>query len=161
MENIDVNTDVRVLKQKMEAFLGRCRQKGLRITPQRTAIYEALLKTTEHPHAEKVCSQVRRILPNISMDTVCRALKTFTEAGEIFVVEGSGVPKRFDANLEKHSHFRCLKCNCILDVCGDWVDNFQVEKNFAAKHKITKKVVYLEGLCESCLGGSSFLPGSN
>ena len=85
------------------------------------------------------------------MDTVCRTLQTFTEVGEIFAIEGSGDPKRFDANLVKHSHFRCLKCHRVLDICSDWVDNFPVDKKFAIKHQIVKKTVYLEGLCESCL----------
>jgi len=151
MQNSDVDMDVKDIKQRMDAFLQRCRQKGLRITPHRTAIYETLLKTSEHPHAEKICSYVRRIFPNISMDTVCRALQTFSELGEIFAIEGSGDPKRFDANLDKHSHFRCLKCSRVLDICSDWVDNFPVDEKFAIKHQIVKKTVYLEGLCDSCL----------
>jgi Fur family peroxide stress response transcriptional regulator len=51
-------------------FRARCRAMGLKITPQRTAVYKALLETEKHPSAEMVYRRVRRTFPSISLDIV-------------------------------------------------------------------------------------------
>jgi Fur family peroxide stress response transcriptional regulator len=79
----------------------RCREAGLKITPQRLAVYKVLLGSAEHPSAEAVFRKAREVLPNISLDTVNRTLLTLSEIGAALVVEGSGDAKRFDGNLER------------------------------------------------------------
>jgi len=96
-------------KQKMADFKAKCRQTGLRITPQRLAVYQELVKSREHPSADMLYRKVRKILPNISLDTVNRTLLTLAEIGAAFIVEGSGDVKRFDGRLDNHQHFMCVK----------------------------------------------------
>jgi Fur family peroxide stress response transcriptional regulator len=104
------------LKDKMEAFQVKCRGAGLRITPQRIAVFKALVESKEHPSAEMLHRKMRNIFPSISLDTVNRTLLTLVEIGAAFVVEGSGEPKRFDGGLKNHQHFKCVKCRRIIDL---------------------------------------------
>jgi Fur family peroxide stress response transcriptional regulator len=134
----------------MEAFRARCRETGLKVTPQRTAVYRALLETTEHPSAEAVFRQVREVFPSISLDTVNRTLLTLSDIGVAFVVEGSGDAKRFDANLKNHQHFKCLKCRQIIDFHHEPYDQIEVPENLAGRFTVLRKTVYLEGLCDVC-----------
>jgi Fur family peroxide stress response transcriptional regulator len=138
------------VRTNMEAFRARCRETGLKVTPQRTAVYKALLETTEHPSAEVVFRQVRRVFPSISLDTVNRALLTLSDIGVAFVVEGTGEAKRFDANLKNHQHFKCLKCRHIIDFHHEPFDRIEVPENLAGRFTVLRKTVYLEGLCDMC-----------
>lgn len=144
------NSGKRDTEKQMIAFQARCRETGLKVTPQRMAVYKALVETTEHPSAEVVFRKVRRIFPSISLDTVNRTLLTLSDMGEAFVVEGSGDAKRFDANLALHQHFKCLRCKRIIDFHHEAFDQIDVPENLAGRVTVLRKTVYLEGLCERC-----------
>ena len=132
-------------------FTGLCRETGLKVTPQRTAIYRELINTDEHPSAEMLYRKVRKLFPSISLDTVNRTLLTLKEIGAAFVVEGSGDAKRFDGGMEKHQHFKCVKCKRIVDYHHQPFDVIKVPGNIAKKFKILRKTVYIEGICDLCL----------
>ena len=139
------------IKKKMDDFFRLCKDNGLKITPQRTAIYKILLESDTHPCAKIVFRKARRIFPNIAMDTVNQTLLTLNEIGAAFIVEGTGDVRRFDANLKKHQHFRCLKCSRIMDFHHKSYDDMSTPKEIADKFKVLRKTVYFEGLCTSCL----------
>jgi len=138
------------VKEKMDAFQAGCRRAGLKVTPQRLAVYKALLETDEHPSAEMVFQRVRGVFPSISLDTVNRTLLTLSEIGAAFVVEGSGDAKRFDGNLENHQHFKCVKCKRIFDFHHKPFDDIPVPKSIGRKFTILRKTVYFEGVCDLC-----------
>lgn len=138
----------------MNAFQVKCRETGLKVTPQRMAVYKALMETTEHPSAEVVFRKVRRTFPSISLDTVNRTLLTLSEIGAAFIVEGSGDAKRFDADLTTHQHFKCLKCRRIIDFHHEPFDRIEVPENLLGRCTVLRKTVYLEGLCTQCKDGS-------
>ena len=138
------------LDEKTRWFEGRCREIGLKVTPQRVAIYRELLRTDEHPSAEMLHRKVRGLLPSISLDTVNRTLLTLAEIGAASVVEGSGEPKRFDGGPESHQHFKCVKCRRIIDFHYKPFDNIPTPKGISKKFTVLKKTVYLEGICDLC-----------
>ena len=140
------------MKLDVESFERKCRRAGLKVTPQRIAVYKVLAGTNEHPCAESVFQQVKKLIPNISLDTVNRTLLTLNRIGVAFIVEGSGDPKRFDANLYDHQHFKCIKCKKIIDFHHRLFDNIKVPPSLAKRFKVLRKTVYLEGICRSCLG---------
>ncbi|MHC4497927.1 MAG: Fur family transcriptional regulator [Planctomycetota bacterium] len=138
------------LEHKLDVFRANCRRAGLKITPQRTEVYKALVTTNEHPSAEMVFRKVRNVLPNISLDTVNRTLLTLNDIGSSFIVEGSGDPKRFDANLKNHQHFKCVRCKKIFDFCHEPFDKIEVPAIIKKKFTVLRKTVYLEGICNIC-----------
>lgn len=141
------------VQEKMEIFHRRCHDAGLRVTPQRTAIYKVLVETDQHPSAEMVFRQVRQVFPCISLDTVNRTLLTLSEIGTAFVVEGSGDAKRFDANLESHQHFKCVKCKRIVDFRHEPFEHIGAPENLPGPFKVLRTTVYVEGVCDLCLAG--------
>ncbi|MDD5327137.1 MAG: transcriptional repressor [Phycisphaerae bacterium] len=133
-----------------DKFEARCHKAGLKVTPQRIAVYNALIGSKEHPSADTLWRKVRKTFPNISLDTVNRTLLTLAEIGAAFIVEGSGDVKRFDGCLENHQHFRCVKCKKIIDFHHKPFDNIPVPKSISGKYTVLKKTVYLEGICDLC-----------
>ncbi len=136
--------------EKMNTFKKLCRMHGLRITPQRTIIYKELIRAKNHPSVEMLYKKVRKSFPNISFDTVYRTAISFAEIGLVRVVEGWGDPKRFDSNISPHHHFRCIKCNKIVDFNYVPFDELAVPEQLRRRFVITRKRVILEGLCEQC-----------
>jgi len=136
--------------QRMDAFRARCHEVGLKITPQRTAVYQALVETYEHPSAEMICRRVRRRYPNISLDTVNRTLLTLNEIGAAFIVEGTGDAKRFDANLNDHQHFKCIRCKRIVDFHHEPFDRIAVPECLTDGFTVLRTTVYIEGVCDQC-----------
>ena len=134
----------------MDRFVNRCHKAGLRVTPQRMAVYKMLTESKEHPSALMVYKQVKKELPSISLDTVNRTLQTLSTIGAAFVVEGSGEVKRFDANLHNHQHFKCLKCKRIIDFHHEGFDNIELPASIGEKFIVLRKTVYFEGICEAC-----------
>jgi Fur family peroxide stress response transcriptional regulator len=139
-----------MLKEKMEALRAKCREAGLKITPQRMAVYKVLIESEQHPSAEVVFRKVREVVPNISLDTVNRTLLTLADIGAASIVEGTGDVKRFDGKLETHQHFKCVKCKRIFDFHYKPFDNIEVPKNISRRFTVLKKTVYFEGVCDVC-----------
>ena len=135
---------------RLSDFEERCRENGLKITPQRVAVYKALVGTDTHPTAEEVHKMVKREFRNISLDTVNRTLLTLTEIGVAFQVEGTGQPRRYDGGLEDHQHFRCIKCGKVIDFHYEPFDNIAIPQYLQGQFEIIRKTVYLEGICGIC-----------
>jgi Fur family peroxide stress response transcriptional regulator len=151
------------VEERMEAFRAKCSQKGLKITPQRLGVFKILIESDEHPSAEALFRRVRKVFPNISLDTVNRTLLMFNEIGVASVAEGSGGPKRYEGNLQSHHHFMCVKCRKISDFSHEPFDETGTpksgkkqyyEKISRSKVLVLKKTIYLQGICAECLESS-------
>ena len=135
---------------EMNRFFSKCREKNLKITPQRTTLFEEILSAADHPTAEAMYQRVRKRLPNISFDTVNRTLTTFAEFGIIRQVENRGSVKRYDPNVDPHHHFQCIKCHRIIDFVDANYDKLDSPRNLPQGLLVLDKRVVLEGLCDRC-----------
>jgi Fur family peroxide stress response transcriptional regulator len=145
-----VNSDITNTSQIIDSFEKVCRAKGLRITHQRTEIFKALLKHTNHPTTEDVFEQVRKHLKTISLDTVYRTIATFEEYGLIRRVHHIDNATRFDVNISDHHHLVCSKCNKIEDFYWPDFDQMKLPKSISSWGQIDVKHVVINGLCLSC-----------
>ncbi|HXZ88234.1 MAG TPA: transcriptional repressor [Candidatus Binataceae bacterium] len=103
-------------RERLAEFAERCRVRGLAVTPQRLAIIEALLNSTDHPRAERIFDEVRQRHPHISLATVHRTLETLCRIGEARKVTALHDSARYDGNLKPHHHVICVRCRRIRDV---------------------------------------------
>lgn len=134
----------------LESFTNKCRENNLKITPQRTAIYNELVGACDHPSADIIHKRVRKHFPNISLDTVNRTVLPFADLGIVKIVEGYGTPKRFDPNIENHHHFQCIKCHKIIDFHHKTYDKIRIPDDIKNKLTVLNKKVVLEGICDKC-----------
>ena len=150
MNNQESTSSSTDLDKKTVWFTCLCREKRLKVTPQRIAIYRELVKTDEHPSAEMLHEKVRQVFASISLDTVNRTLLTLNDIGAAFIVEGSGDAKRFDGGLEAHQHFKCIKCKRVIDFLHEPFNNIKVPQEMEEMFVVLRKSVYLEGICDLC-----------
>jgi Fur family transcriptional regulator, peroxide stress response regulator len=104
---------MRTIPKSSDAAL---RARGLRLTGPRRVILEVLRGTESHPTAEWVYRLVRRRLPRVSLGTIYRNLRLLVAEG--LAAEIPGPHARFDANMDAHHHFTCVRCGRIVDVDG-------------------------------------------
>lgn len=121
-----------------------------RKTKQREAILRVLEGTSSHPTADWVYEQVRKEIPNISLGTVYRNLKSLQQEGKILELDLAGTVSRFEANTQNHHHFRCEQCGCIFDV-DEPVDG-ELDERVAQKtgFKVSYHRLEFRGLCKDC-----------
>jgi len=134
----------------LNAFVEKCKECNLKITPQRTAIYKELIKAKDHPSADVIYQAIKRTFPNISFDTVNRTLLTFSEIGIIDLVEGHGDPRRFDPNMDSHHHFYCISCGEIMDFYHEAFDKLIIPGEIKQKFTVSSMRVVLKGFCDRC-----------
>lgn len=79
-------------------------EKGLRITPQRLAIFEAILKLYNHPTADDIAAFIKHDYPNVATGTVYKVLDSLVENGLIEKVKTEKDVMRYDAIVENHHH---------------------------------------------------------
>jgi Fur family transcriptional regulator, peroxide stress response regulator len=142
---------IRGRQSEMELFRSKCKEHGMRVTHQKVMIYEALLGSLDHPSPEQIYEKLKKNVHGLSLDTVYRTLSVFHEMGLVDLVDGFGSARRFDPMLEKHHHFRCIKCGTIIDFTSDDYDKIEIPKDIARQCKVIKLQVTIEGLCKKCL----------
>ncbi len=139
-------------KKKLEGFLKRCKVFGLKITPQRIAIYKEVLNSLNHPSAEGIYRKIKEAHPSMSFDTVNRTLLTFAEMGLLEIVEGSGDVRRFDPNAEPHHHPPFIRCGAIIDFYTKKYAHLEIPKEIKGKFLVNRMRVVVEGFCNRCRG---------
>ncbi len=137
----------------VDEFRKICQKHQLKVTPQRVAIYKELLNDAGHPTADTVYQKVKEVFPSISFDTVNRTLIRFTQIGLIGTIECSGQGKKYDPNLKRHHHFKCIHCGIILDFYHSPFDDLKVPAEKIMNFKVINRKVVLTGICERCSPG--------
>jgi Fur family transcriptional regulator, peroxide stress response regulator len=135
-----------------EEFVRISREQGLKVTPQRAAVYEAIASLDTHPSADEVYRIVKKKLSHISFDTVNRTLLTFAEHGIIEILESISGVRRFEPNLGQHHHLQCVRCGKIIDFEYQGYNDLPVPDHVQEEFTVVKKRVCLTGFCGECSG---------
>jgi Fe2+ or Zn2+ uptake regulation protein len=92
------------------------RARGLKVTPQRQAVFRMLHDATEHPTAEAVHAIVSADMPTISLRTVYQTLNDLVAMGEIAALDLGTGSTRFDPADGPHHHVVCTRCGDVRDL---------------------------------------------
>lgn len=117
---------------KPEELSKRLIEKGLKVTPQRIAILEAIIKLCNHPTAENIIEYIRKNHPNIATATVYKVLDALVENGLIQKVKTENDIMRYDAVLDSHHHLYCSESDRIEDYYNDELNGL-LDKYFEEK----------------------------
>jgi Fur family peroxide stress response transcriptional regulator len=126
------------------------RKKGYKATTQRIAICRFALHSRDHPSAQTVYDEVRRVHPTVSLATVYKTLQILTEHDLIQELDLPESHARFDSCMDPHINLVCMWCGNIQDF-NDSAARDMVER-VAAKAQFTRKGQRLDiyGFCKSC-----------
>ena len=138
------------VQDKVNSFINRCKKLGIKVTPQRIAIYKELADTDEHPSTETIYKKILKYYPNISLTTVYRTLETFEKLGLVSVVNVLYNAARYDANLEPHHHLVCVMCKKVEDFYDDSLANLNIPQRSLLEYKLLGYTIQLNGICSNC-----------
>jgi len=121
-----------------------------RWTRQREVILEELRKLRTHPTAAGLYDVVRRRLPKVSLATVYRNLERLSELGYVRKLDLGGSEARFDGNLERHDHVRCVCCGRVDDLPGPPLElGRDAHDDWGGYEMVDYRLEFL-GVCPAC-----------
>ena len=103
------------IRRRVDEMIGRCREAGMNVTPQRLAVYKALLRSEDHPTPEMLFKAVKRSMPSLSLATIYKSLDALEKLGVVQAVQIDSDSRRYDANMNQHHHLVCTKCSKVVD----------------------------------------------
>lgn len=124
---------------------------ALKYSRQRESIAANLMHRTDHPTADMVYADIRKVFPNISLGTVYRNLALLSDLGEIRKFSGEGGVDRYDWKTEPHNHFTCRKCGCVIDMDGQEISRLREQADAAFDGRIEDCSIMFYGVCAGCL----------
>jgi len=119
----------------VEEVITKLKEKGLKVTPQRIAIYEAIIKLNNHPTAENIIEYIRINHPHISVATVYKILDTLAANRLINKVKTESDYMRYDVVMKCHHHIYYSDSDIIEDYNND--DLSKMLKEFFMKNTIS------------------------
>jgi len=132
-------------------LIGQLKEKGLKITPQRLAIIDALVENREaHPGATLIYEEARKKARRVSLSTVYATLKEFSENGLIRQLEFDRMENRYDVDISDHVNLICNRCGKILDY---YIPASLEPRDIARKSGfvVTDTRLEFHGYCRDCL----------
>ncbi len=131
------------------------RKQGLRVTPQRQAIFRLLQGDEAHPTVEALYERVRAEIPSISLKTVYQTVHDLEALGEVEVLDLGTGSLRVDPNVDDdHHHLVCTSCGEVRDLPVD-VAGLRVPKRYRRGFTVDDVQVIFRGRCENCSQVSS------
>lgn len=137
-------------KARLDHLLKVVREAGVKVTHQRLEIFQALAATEEHPDAEALFRAVQERVPTVSLDTVYRTLWMLHELGLVVTLGPRRDAVRFDANLDPHHHFVCVRCGLVRDFESEELDRLPTPAAAKRFGSVLGAQVEMRGLCREC-----------
>ncbi|MGD1873262.1 MAG: Fur family transcriptional regulator [Mastigocoleus sp.] len=137
------------MKKQVDQIVQTLKSKGLRVTPQRFAVYSNLLNRQDHPTAEQILISLNKNSPTSSQATIYSSLQVLRDAGlvrEVLLEEGVC---RYDANVSLHHHFCCKKCGSIEDIPWEQIEDISF-KSLRPGLTVDNYELTLHGVCDRC-----------
>jgi len=113
--------------ESVQEIVARLNQAGLKITPQRVAVMQSLLKMKNHPTADDLFAEVANTIPGLSPTTIYNTLDVFVKNGLVKRVKTDADVMRYDAITEHHHHLYCADSDRMEDYFDPELDRLLAE----------------------------------
>ena len=136
------------IRKAFEEFL---RERKLRLTPQRLAIFERAFDTHQHFTAERLYAWLREET-GVSRATVYRTLGLLVEGGFLESLDTGQGELHYEHVLghRHHDHMVCLECGRIEEFYDRRIEELQEEACRQKGFQMESHNLRLFGYCRSC-----------
>lgn len=139
------------VERRLGQFTSAAKAAGVKLTHQRLEIFREIASSLEHPDAETVFRGVQARMPTVSLDTVYRTLWMLNNLGLITTLGPRRDRVRFDANLEHHHHYVCVRCGSARDFESAALNALRIPDAVKSFGSIVATHVEVRGFCDSCV----------
>src|SRR5947208_12022403 len=147
-----------VVSEIDERLVGKLRERGLRVTPQRIVIHREVCSRAQHLTAEQVLARVSDVLPGTSLPTVYSTLELLETLQLVRRVGTGNGAVVFDSRVEPHAHTVCRRCGAMADLEGTAAPHDALTRAGATGFVPDHAQLVVWGLCASCAAVSSLHP---
>ncbi len=95
-------------------LVDRLRVRSVRVTPQRLAIAEAVLNSSDHPTVQQIYERVSDNFPSMTLATIYSTLGVLEKSGLIQELPFERM-SRYEPNMEPHVNLVCIGCENVMD----------------------------------------------
>ena len=138
------------VERRVERFKEAAKKAGVKLTHQRLEIFREVAGSLEHPSAESVLKAVQPRMPTVSLDTVYRTLWLLNDLGLVSTLGPKRESVRFDANLQHHHHYVCVRCGLARDFESTELNALRIPQSVKDFGSIVATHVEVRGVCDRC-----------
>jgi Fur family ferric uptake transcriptional regulator len=129
------------------------RQKGYRLTPQRSLLLSILQESVEHLTIDEIVRRVQQVHPYVSISTIYRNLEVLQKEGLLqkhLFPEGNAQAFYEVPHEQPHAHLFCRCCHQVSHFSCRFSD--QIRQDLEERYPIhcTLVNVQIDGYCERC-----------
>ena len=128
------------------------RNKGFKITPQRIAVIEEIIKDRGHRDSEAIYLAIKSSNIHVSRATVYRTLDILVQnqfVRKLNIGDGGAL---YESKIDSlhHDHLICDTCGKIVEFMDSDIENLQ--ENIANKYQFSlqRHIHHLFGICKEC-----------
>ena len=136
----------------LDRFKTALRKEGLKITSQRIAVLEEVLKAKGHRPSEDIYMAIKVRKTNVSRATVYRTLDILVQSGfaRKMTLGDGGAKYETKINSPHHDHLICTECGDIMEFMDEDIERIQDEIAKKFKFNLQKHIHQLFGVCKKC-----------
>ncbi|WP_414636352.1 Fur family transcriptional regulator [Actinophytocola sp.] len=126
-------------------------QRGMRMTPQRQFVLEAL-QDLGHATPEQICQHVQRSTPTVNITTIYRTLELLESLGVVRHTHlGHGAPS-YSVHEHQHVHLVCHACGRVQEAPREIMDPLAATLCERYGFALDPSHLALSGSCRECTG---------
>ena len=137
-----------------QELVERMREWAVRVTPQRLAIAEVVLNSSDQPNVKPIHERGRDHVPSMTLATIYATLGVLQKSGLIQELPFQKM-SRYEPNMEPHVNLVCIACENVIDAdTGNDVQDVvlglrrQIAEN--SDFEVAWQRVDFYGLCPRC-----------
>ncbi|NFH80157.1 transcriptional repressor [Clostridium botulinum] len=143
------------MRENISFYKNLIKKHGYKFTMQKRIILLEVINSNTHLSVKEIYDRVKH--NRIGITTVYRSLKTFNELGIVKEINVNGTSyyeiKIFSGN-PLHIHFKCSKCNSIIDIEDNFLNLEYIKLNKKIEEKNNLEIddlnIMLIGTCSKC-----------
>lgn len=127
------------------------RQAGLRMTPQRLMVMDAVFHHEGHMTAENIHAKVQALYPYVDLSTIYRTLQVLKESGLIAELHTPDGPTQYEGLLGgSHHHAICRRCGLMLELTPETLE--PIRQQLLEQYGFCAEMAHMAilGLCQAC-----------
>jgi Fur family peroxide stress response transcriptional regulator len=138
-------------QRRADEMTAALRAAGLRLTPQRLAVCEALAGDTTHPTAQALYARLRERFVTLSRATVYNTLEALVAQGQVCELGAAGDGAvHYDSNPMPHVNLVCTRCHRVEDFAPASLTSVARSVARGSGYALRGARVVYYGLCPRC-----------
>ena len=131
-------------------MVGKLKEKGYRLTPQRLVVLSAIEDSEDHISADEIYAQVVARYPYVNISTVYRTLELLKQLGLVNEMVLGDRLRYHPVDKGHHHHLVCKECGAITELDESMLSSLKSNLLHEYKFVADLKHLAISGRCGKC-----------